>query len=50
MQLSVWTKPEYRRMGVASALKDQMTFVAVNLYDWEDAQYGDDVLLKPCIP
>ena len=44
--LSVWTDQRYRRMGVASALKDKMTFVAVNLYDWDDSQYGDDVILK----
>ena len=44
--LSIWTDQRYRRMGVASALKDKMTFVAVNLYDWDDAQYGDNVFLR----
>ena len=44
--LSIWTDPRYRRMGVASALRDKMTQVAVSLYDWDDGQYGDDVLLK----
>lgn len=44
--LSVWTAPSYRRMGIASALRDKMTEVAVELYDWEEGQYGDDVLLK----
>ena len=44
--LSVWTDPSYRRMGIASALRDKMTEVAVRLYDWEEGQYGDDVLLK----
>ncbi len=44
--LSVWTDPIYRRMGIASALKDKMTEVALELYDWEPGQYGDDILLK----
>lgn len=44
--LSVWTDVNYRRMGVASALRDKMTEVALNLYDWDEAQYGDDILLK----
>ena len=44
--LSVWTVPDYRRMGIASALLDKMTLIAVNIYEWEDNQYGDDVILK----
>ena len=44
--LSIWTDQKYRRMGIASALRDKMTEVAVALYDWEEGQYGDDVLLK----
>ena len=44
--LSVWTDSNYRRMGIASALRDKMTLIAVNIYDWEENQYGDDVLLK----
>ena len=44
--LSIWTAPAYRRMGIASALRDKMTEVAVNLYDWDDGQFGDDVILK----
>ena len=44
--LSIWTEPVYRRMGIASALRDKMTEVAAQLYDWEEGQYGDDVLLK----
>ncbi len=44
--LSIWTAQKYRRMGIASALKDKMTEVAVNLYDWEEGQYGDDIILK----
>ncbi len=44
--LSIWTTPEYRRKGIASGLRDKMTQIAVSLYNWDDAQYGDDVLLK----
>lgn len=44
--LSIWTDPVYRRIGTATALRDKMTEVAVALYDWDDGQYGDDVLLK----
>ncbi len=44
--LSIWTEPKYRRMGVASALHEKMNTVAVNLYDWEEGQYGDDILIK----
>ncbi len=44
--LSIWTAPEFRRMGIASALRDKMTEVATALYDWEEGQYGDDILLK----
>lgn len=44
--LSIWTDQRYRRMGVASALRDKMTEIAVNLYDWEEGQYGDDILFK----
>lgn len=44
--LSIWTDPVYRRIGIASALKDKMTEVALELYDWEEDQYGDDILLK----
>ncbi len=42
----IWTEPKYRRMGVASALHEKMNTVAVNLYDWEEDQYGDDILIK----
>ena len=44
--LSIWTDQAYRRMGIASALRDKMTEVAAGLFDWEEGQYGDDVLLK----
>lgn len=44
--LSIWTDQRYRRMGVASALLEKMYFVAVNLFDWEESQYGDEVHLK----
>ena len=44
--LSIWTAQKYRRMGIASALRDKMTEVAVNLYDWDESQYGDDIILK----
>ncbi len=44
--LSIWTGQEYRRQGVASALLHKMTYVALNLYDWDNMQYGDDVILK----
>ncbi|MBQ8914209.1 MAG: GNAT family N-acetyltransferase [Lachnospiraceae bacterium] len=44
--LSIWTAQKYRRMGIASALRDKMTEVAVNLYDWEEGQYGDDITLN----
>lgn len=44
--LSIWTKQEYRRLGVASALFHKMAEVASVLYDWEETQYGDDVLIN----
>ncbi|WP_022776717.1 GNAT family N-acetyltransferase [Butyrivibrio sp. AE3009] len=44
--LSVWTDEEHRREGIASGLLQKMTEVARALYDWEDSQYGDDILLK----
>ena len=44
--LSVWTAPEYRRMGIASALLDKALEVAAALYDYEEGQYGDDITLK----
>ncbi len=44
--LSIWTDQEYRRQGIASALLQKMTYVAYKLYDWEDLQYGDDIILK----
>ena len=44
--LSIWTAQEYRQLGIASALLDKMLEVASELYDWEEGQYGDDVVLK----
>ena len=44
--LSIWTDQEYRRYGIASALREKMTEVAVNLYDWEEDQFGDDIDLR----
>ena len=44
--LSIWTDQEYRNIGVASQLLDKMLEVALNLYDWDEAQYGDDIILK----
>ena len=44
--LSVWTAPEYRRMGIASALLDKALEVAAALYDYEEGQYRDDITLK----
>jgi GNAT superfamily N-acetyltransferase len=44
--LSVWTVPEYRHMGIASALLDKAVQVAAALFDYEEGQYGDDITLK----
>lgn len=44
--LSVWTLPEYRHMGIASALLDKALQVAAALFDYEEGQYGDDITLK----
>ncbi len=44
--LSIWTDQKYRNIGVASQLLDKMLEVALNLYDWEEGQYGDDIVLK----
>ena len=44
--LSIWTAPKFRRMGVASSLMDKMLTVALHPYDWEESQYGDDIVLK----
>ena len=44
--LSVWTVPEYRHMGIASALLDKTLQVAAALFDYEEGQYGDDITLK----
>ena len=44
--LSIWTDPRFRRQGVATSLLHEMTQVALELYDWEPLQYGDDILLK----
>ena len=44
--LSIWTDQEYRNIGVASQLLGKMLEVALNLYDWDEAQYGDDIILK----
>ncbi len=44
--LSIWTDPECRRQGVATKLLQAMTQVALQLYQWEEHQYGDDVLLR----
>ena len=46
VMLSIWTDQEYRRRGIASGLLQKMTYVAYRLYDWEDMQYGDDIILK----
>ena len=44
--LSIWTDPGCRRQGVASALLKKMTYVALKLFDWEEMQYGEDILIK----
>ena len=44
--LSIWTDQGYRNIGVASELLDKMLEVALNLYDWDEGQYGDDIVLK----
>ena len=44
--LSIWTDQDYRNLGVASALLDQMLNVALHLYDWDEGQFGDDITLK----
>ena len=44
--LSVRTDLRFRNMGLASALLHKMIEVACNLYDWEENQFGDDVVLK----
>ena len=50
--LSVWTEQSCRRQGVASALLQKMTEVALQLYDWEKGQFGDDIVLSAmyCLP
>ena len=44
--LSIWTDQDYRNIGVATELLNKMLKVAVNLYDWDEGQYGDDIILK----
>ncbi len=44
--LNIWTDEKYRRKGIASGLLQKMTEVARALYDWEDGQYGEDIILK----
>ena len=44
--LSIWTDQRCRRQGVATALLKKMTYVAFRLYDWDDTQYGDDIIIK----
>lgn len=44
--LSIWTDQSYRRQGVATALFGKVLDVATQLYDWDEYQYGDDIMVN----
>lgn len=44
--LSIWVDQDCRREGIATMLLRKILYVAYRLYQWEEAQYGDDICLK----
>ena len=44
--VSIYTRPECRRMGYASALADKALFVARQLFAWEEGETEDYIIYK----